>query len=146
MTFSPALALFALGVIRFLKSNHEALKRAEDKAQQDVNPAPPSQNRHAQAQAQRRAERQGSALSHSGAVDRNANVVASAEGDHRSRGGTIEIDDQDDDFVVATDVSFPVEVQSADTLADPLRKLIQLLEQGVLTEEEYAVAKAKLLG
>lgn len=29
---------------------------------------------------------------------------------------------------------------------DPWRKLIQLLEQGVLTEEEYAVAKTKLLG
>jgi hypothetical protein len=73
-------------------------------------------------------------------------VVASAEGDHITRGGTIEIDDQDDDFVVATDVSFPVEVQSADALTGQLRKLIQLLEQGVLTEEEYAVAKAKLLG
>ena len=96
--------------------------------------------------AQRRAERQGSELSHSGAVDNNANVVASVEGDHVARWGTIGIDDQDDDFVVATDVSFPVEVQSADALADPLRKLIQLLEQGVLTEEEYAVAKVKLLG
>jgi hypothetical protein len=63
-----------------------------------------------------------------------------------ARGGYIEIDDQDDNFVVATNVSFPVEVQSADALADPLCKLIQLLEQGVLTEEEYAVAKAKLLG
>jgi hypothetical protein len=73
-------------------------------------------------------------------------VVASAEGDHIARGGTIEIADQDDDFVVATDVSFPVEVQSADALADQLRKLIQLLEQRVLTEEEYAVSKAKLLG
>ena len=39
VTFFPALALFALGAIRFLKSNHEALKRAEDKAHQDVNPA-----------------------------------------------------------------------------------------------------------
>ncbi len=48
--------------------------------------------------------------------------------------------------MVSTDVSFPIEVQSADALADPLRKLSQLLEQGVLTEEEYAVAKAKLLG
>jgi hypothetical protein len=73
-------------------------------------------------------------------------VVASAEGDHIARGGTVKIDDQDDDFVVATDVSFPVEVQSADALAGQLRKLIQLLEHVVLTEEEYAVAKAKLLG
>jgi hypothetical protein len=39
VTFFPALALFALGAIRFLKSNHESLKRAEDKAHQDVNHA-----------------------------------------------------------------------------------------------------------
>jgi hypothetical protein len=57
----------------------------------------------------------------------------------------VEFDDQDIDLVVATDVSFPVEIQSGDALADPLRKLNQLLEPGVLTEEEYAVAKAKLL-
>jgi hypothetical protein len=46
---------------------------------------------------------------------------------------------------VATDVSFPGAVQSGDALADQLRKLNQLLGQGVLTEEEYAVAKTKLL-
>ena len=57
----------------------------------------------------------------------------------------IEIDDQDGDFEVATDVSFPVEVQTGDALADQLKKLNQLMAQGVLTEEEYAVAKAKLL-
>ena len=73
-------------------------------------------------------------------------MVASAGGDYIARGETIEIDDQDNDFVVATDASFPVEVRPAVALADPLRKLIQLLEQGVLTAEEYAVAKAKLLG
>jgi len=85
-------------------------------------------------------------LSHSGALDKNANVVASADADHIARGGYIEIGDQADDFAVATDVSFPVEIQSADALADQLRKFIPLLEQGVLTEEEYAVAKTKLLG
>ena len=50
------------------------------------------------------------------------------------------------DLVVTTDVSFPVEVQTGDALADQLKKLNTLMAQGVLTEEEYAVAKAKLLG
>jgi hypothetical protein len=57
----------------------------------------------------------------------------------------IDFDDQERDFVVATDVSFPIEVQSGDALADQLRKLNQLLEQGILTAEEYAAAKTKLL-
>lgn len=58
----------------------------------------------------------------------------------------IAIDNQNHDFVVATNVSFPIEIQSGDALADPLRKPSQLVEQGVLTEEESAVAKAKRLG
>jgi hypothetical protein len=58
----------------------------------------------------------------------------------------IVLENEEEDFVVGTDVSFPVEVQRGDALADQLRKLNLLLEQGVLTEEEYAVAKAKLLG
>jgi hypothetical protein len=45
----------------------------------------------------------------------------------------IDFDDQESDFVVATDLSFPIEVQSGDALADQLRKLNQLLEQGILT-------------
>jgi len=61
-------------------------------------------------------------------------------------GGHIAIDDQNHDFVVATNVSFPIEIQSGDPLADPLRKPSQLVEQAVLTEEESAVAKAKRLG
>lgn len=144
VTFFPALVLFAAGAIKFLKSNHEALERAEDKAHEAVNPRL-SENRHAQAHAQRQAERQGSALGHSGALDGNANAIASADADHIALGGYVEIDDRTDDFVVATDVSFPVEIQSGDALADQLSKLNQLLEQGVLTAEEYAVAKTKLL-
>lgn len=92
-----------------------------------------------------RLERQGSALSHAGALDGNANPIASADSDHIALGGFIEIDDRRDDCVVASDVSFPVEIQSGDALADQLRKLNQLLRQGVLTTEEYAVAKTKLL-
>ena len=143
-TFFPALTLFGLGTIKFLRSNHEALERAEERVDQAVN-LRLREDRHAQAHAQRQAQRQGAALSHSGAPDNNANAIASEDSDQVAQGDSIEFDDQDTDLVVATDVSFPVEIQSGDALADQLHKLNQLLEQGVLTEEEYAVAKAKLL-
>ena len=53
--------------------------------------------------------------------------------------------DAGDDFKVATDVSFPLEVQEQDSLADQIMKLHQLRESGVISEEEMAIAKAKLL-
>lgn len=53
--------------------------------------------------------------------------------------------DEDAGFLVSGDVSFPIEIQRGDALADQLRKLSLLLEQGVLSEAEYALAKAKLL-
>lgn len=49
------------------------------------------------------------------------------------------------DFVADTGAFFPVERQTGDALADPLHTFRLLLEQGVLTEEKYTVAKAKLL-
>ncbi len=144
-TFFPALALFAAGAFKFMKSNRLAVEAAEDLTRRAINPRL-SENQQVQAQAQRQADRQGSALTHAGELDENANPVAYVEPRRGAPGEAIEIDSQAHDFVVGTDVSFPIEVQSADALADPLRKLSQLLEQGVLTEEEYAVAKAKLLG
>jgi len=144
VTFFPALILFVAGAFKFMNSNREALEEVEDKARRAVQPEI-RENRHVQAHAQRQAERQGAALSHSGALDENANTIASPDSDHIALGGTIELEDQSDEFVVATDVSFPVEVQSGDALADQLRKLNQLLQQGVLTAEEYAAAKTKLL-
>jgi hypothetical protein len=63
------------------------------------------------------------------AIDKNANTIASPDSDHIALGGTIKLEDQSFEFVVATDVSFPVEVQSGDALADQLRKLNQLLQQ-----------------
>ena len=74
-TFFPALALFALGAFKFLKSNHEALEKAEDRAHRAVNPVI-RENRHAQAHAERQAQRRGAALSHSGFSENNANPVA----------------------------------------------------------------------
>ncbi len=59
----------------------------------------------------------------------------------------IEMDgnDEEDDFQVGTDVSYPVEIQERSSLADQLEKLSKLQQQGIIGDEELAVAKAKLL-
>lgn len=145
VTFFPALALFAAGAIKFLRTNHDALEAAEKRTQRALNPVI-RENEQARAHAVRQANRRGAALNHSGACDSNADLASSTHFDPETPRETIQIDDQDDDFVVATDVSFPIEIQSGDALADQLHKLNQLLEQGVLTAEEYAVAKTKILG
>ncbi len=124
-----------------------ALEAAEERGHRAVNPVNPiiRENRHAQAHAQRQAERQGSALSHFDDCARNANSIASTVPGYIAPGESIEVGDPDNELVVATDVSFPVADQTGNALADQLGKLNQLLEQGVLTAEEYAVAKTKLL-
>ncbi len=48
-------------------------------------------------------------------------------------------------FKVSEDVSFPVEVQERRQIADELRKLIRLFEDGSISEAELNAAKAKLL-
>lgn len=146
-TFFPALLFFGIGAVKFMRSNSEALAKAEKRVERRANPRI-RQNRHVQAQAERAAERRGATLNSLSETDEDAEQAArAASGQMDSRPGAapIEIDGQDTNFVVTTDVSFPVEVQSGDALADQLSKLNRLMAKGVLTEEEYAVAKAKLL-
>ena len=146
-TFFAALPLFAIGAFKFMKSNHQALEKAQARARRAVQPRL-SENLQTQVHAQRQADRQGGALTHLGHSDSDdlyANSVASTGTRSTPPRDSLEIDNQDSVFLVDTDVSFPLEVQTGDALADQLLKLNRLLEQGVLTEEEYAVAKAKLL-
>jgi hypothetical protein len=149
-TFFPALALFAVGAVKFVRSNHEALEVAERRVHRMVNPVI-RENRHAQALAARQAARRGDVTSHINAAEPARHETTAsrrvATGVPLSASPwTLDVDESGGDFVVDTDVSFPVEVQRGDALADPLSKLNRLLSQGILTEEEYAVAKAKLLG
>ena len=151
VTFFPALVLFAIGAVKFMKTNSVAMAEAEKKVERRVNPTI-RQNVHAQAQAERLAAKRGgtlNSLSEDGLdaerAARLASGASAAEAVHTN--DAIDFDGGDeDDLVVTTDVSFPVEVQQGDALADQLKKLNTLMAQGVLTEEEYAVAKAKLLG
>jgi len=55
------------------------------------------------------------------------------------------IDAESDNFKVTSDVSFPIEVQQHDSLADQLTKLHRLKEDGIISADEMAIAKAKLL-
>ena len=148
-TFFPALAIFGLGAIKFMRANSAEMAKAEKRVERRVNPTIRN-NQHAQAHAERLAARQGGALSslnESTADAEAAARMASGQMPNQAPGGeAIEVGEDDADLVVTTDVSFPVEVQTGDALADQLNKLNQLMAQGVLTEEEYAVAKAKLLG
>ena len=148
-TFFPALAVFVLGAIKFMRANSVEMARAEKRVERKMNPTL-RKNQQAQAHAERLAARQGNALSSLNASDDvDAEAAARLASGQRPAqtpgGGAIEIGEDDADLVVTTDVSFPVEVQAGDALADQLKKLNQLMAQGVLTEEEYAVAKAKLL-
>jgi len=146
-TFFPALALFAIGGLTFFKSTREAIAEAELRTQAKLRPVI-RENRSAQAAAERTAKRRGSVLN-----EINAGLPAPAPGSAAQSSmpaapdrEAIELDQQEGDLVVLPDVSFPVEVQRGDALADQLRKLNQLLTQGILTEQEYAIAKARLLG
>ena len=150
VTFFPALALFAVGGVQFFLSSRVALAEAERQTQERLKPVI-RENRSAQATAERRAMRRGAALD---SVD---SALADESATHRRPAGTapasrtapieleLEASAAAGELVVTQDVSFPVEVQRGDALADQLRKLNLLLTQGILTEEEYAIAKAKLL-
>ena len=149
-TFFPAMALFAIGAFKFLRSNHEAMAKAEQRAKNAVSPKI-RENRLARALADKQAAAKAIGLPPSTRVEPMASSDTSDEmaTEMATDVNAIELDDasgNEEELNVTTDVSFPVEVQTGDALADQLGKLNRLLEQGVLTEEEYAIAKTKLLG
>jgi hypothetical protein len=52
----------------------------------------------------------------------------------------------DEEFQVTSDVSFPSDLQQPTSVAEHLRKLVRLHEQGIISAEELAAAKSKLRG
>ncbi len=111
MTFFPALVLFAAGALKFLRTNHVVLEKAEKQTQRVLNPVLP-ENQQVRGHAERQAARRGSTLNHCGEEDVNASPTWPTNQQDYSPGEKIELDDQEDDFVVATDVSFPIEALS----------------------------------
>ena len=140
-TFFPALLLFVIGAFKFLRQNRSAMAEAEERAKRAVRPGL-RENRGARSLADRQTWGPAGSASNAEPDSPSSHPPTPAP----SMSQPIEIDLEEDDLQVGTDVSFPLEAQKGDALADQLTKLNRLLEQGVLTEEEYAIAKAKLLG
>ena len=148
VAFWPALAVSALGCFVFMRANRVHLEAAERKASRAVNPT--IRNRGAQENADRQARTDGQRLAALAterpgpSPDRGAATAAPRE---------ILLSDVEpaapsgkEKFVVSTDVSVPLEVQQKASLADQIVKLQKLLEDGTISAEEFAAAKAKLLG
>jgi len=71
----------------------------------------------------------------------DAEEIVLCEVDQAAEAGS---DAEDSDFVVSTDVSFPLEIQEQGSIADQLEKLRKLHEGGIINDEELSIAKAKL--
>jgi len=161
-TFFPALALFVMGAFQFMRSNRTATEAAERRIEQKLHPTI-REDRSALTLAERQARRRGAALS---ALNPDpAPAMPSAIPASSSRPGprspvdarstatrpvqlehALELEATAGELDISSDVSFPIELQRGEQLADQLQKLNQLLVQGILSEEEFAIAKAKLLG
>jgi len=144
-TFFPAMLLFAMGAFKFLRANHEALPKAEERAERDVRPTA-GENRNARSLA----DRQSAAVAVGMAPDAGEGAPhrdePTVDGHVHAHAIELDVPAALGQLDVTADVSFPIEIQKGDAWADQLSKLNRLLEQRVLTEEEYAIAKAKLLG
>jgi hypothetical protein len=150
--FFAGLALYPIGGFLFFKGSREAINKAERRAARII--APRLHNESAEQQA----AKQRANIDAHGSVDSqvygNAARAVTPPAQQSETGKNLELNlyevdadsgDAGDDFKVATDVSFPLEVQEQDSLADQIMKLHQLRESGIISEEEMAIAKAKLL-
>jgi len=168
VAFFPGVVVCGLGAFIFLKANHEAMTGAERKIEERLHPViKPQSEAHA---TRRRATADGGSLADPGDRERRMPAQAATaqqvqddqlvlyEVDQAGDGaveptvvGSLESEEdggvtaQDPDFVVTTDVSFPLELQQQGSLADQLAKLRRLADDGIISEAEFGVAKAKLL-
>lgn len=154
LAFFPALIASLLGLVVFMKANRAATEEAEARTRRALNPT--IRNKTMEKYAARQEETDGRVLQALG--DREERRVA-AEAAHveqqvdRDELVLYEVDNSkdadaekdDEGFVVTTDVSFPVEVQEQRSLADQLQKLERLRREGIINDDEFAIAKAKLL-
>lgn len=162
--FFPGLAVCVLGVIVFMKANRTALEESEAATLRRLHPE--IKNQTADAHAKRQEEVDGGSLealeSRDGRVAAQAVAADQVQEDELvlyevDQAGATAADPVDpnvlgekdnaegEDFVVTTDVSFPLEIQQQSSLADQLAKLRRLTDDGIISEDEFAVAKAKLL-
>lgn len=137
--FWAGLLTYPIGGYLFFMGSRRAIRRSERQMARRLSSR--LQSSPGQDRARRQAER---------VVDSNAaqSGIATPEPEPVAPLNELEMgpESDQDDFQVATDVSFPVELQERNSIADQLGKLSKLHEQGIISAEELAVAKAKLLG
>ncbi len=149
VTFWPALAVFVGGAVSFMQGNRVATAISEERTRKALNPE--LKNLAGVRFAAQQAQMNGAALAD--LDDRALRSTASAQiRDGQQDDEEIVLYEVDSEqastgssgFVVTTDVSFPVEVQERRSIAEQLEKLQRLKAQGVITAEEFSIAKAKL--
>lgn len=142
------LLMAPLGLLLFMKGNREVLEAAERRAAKISNPTIRSVTADAFA------DRQAAQIAERGAVDNQLRAPQPPPTRPNDEVALVEepasapmADDgnSDDQFQISSDVSFPVEVQERTLLADEIRKLQWLRDDGIIDEQEFAAAKAKLL-
>ena len=149
IAFWPGAVVSGFGFVIFMKANHIAMNPAETHARPRTAGARPLARLEVLAEGQARVS--GLRLEQLGEREgRSVAQLAQARQVHEDEIVLYEVDDDrtgegDKDFVVTTDVSFPLELQQEGALADQLEKLQRLLDQEIITSEEFAIAKAKLL-
>jgi hypothetical protein len=130
-TFFPGLAACVLGFIVFMKANRAALQESE--ARKPRRPSSANKGGDSAAEMPGNDERMRSELDRAaaaGAANTAGSPAAEQPGDRDGEG--------------ATRVSSPLESQTQSSLVDQLAKLRRLADDGIISEEEFAVAKAKL--
>jgi hypothetical protein len=152
-SFFPAVIVCGLGVVLFVRGNRAVAEVERKRIQRGRDPG--LRNRTAEQYASRQASVDGHVLA--SLAEREARRVTSetlrpveVDADEivlvEVSGATASTDEADGPgFVVSTDVSFPVEIQESRSLAEQIQKLQRLREDGVITAEEFSIAKAKLL-
>ncbi|MCZ6782557.1 MAG: SHOCT domain-containing protein [Proteobacteria bacterium] len=154
-SFCAGVAASLVGCIVFMKGNRAATQRAERRRARALNPVIRNEamERHAEQQ-ERQLDEQARRRQAGLRVRPEPMAAATPARDPLAMDELVlyEVDDADGrvdeenpDFKVTTDVSFPIEVQEHDSLAEQLEKLKRLQEGGVISAEEFAIAKSKLL-
>lgn len=153
--FFAGLILYPIGGYLFFKGSREAIKQAEVRAASIR--APRLRNETAE----KYAAKQQSNIEAHGSVDSQmlarsggpAETIAKGQARENAKptlheleiGSDVVVDDDAGNFNVTSDVSFPIEVQEQDSLAEQIMKLHKLQEDGIISDEEMVMAKAKLL-
>ena len=161
--FWAGLLMYPIGGYLFFTGSRAAIDRAETRTARSLNPR--LGNRPGQEHAKRQEHGANpnaprAIMEDDDQADAESRIVPSLRGGLDAKteqmpaaGSTTaeplalhDLEEEGTDFAVESDVSFPVEVQERQSLADQLEKLAKLQQEGIISADEYAIAKAKLLG